>query len=250
MSKAPAVDYALQIIEILAASNKMLSLTDISRQSGINKNAVSRVLGALCEYSWAYRKDDGYAMTLKPFCVSSRIVSKTELSTIAFPVLKRLWEETGDSCYIGVRQGRHVCYTLHMASTHDISVAGRVGGLYDLHCSAAGKILLASASPEERSDYAAHYLERKTGKTIIDPALFLQQLEEIAARGYAEDDEEGSYGIICFAAPIRDYTQKIVAAIGLSSATIYSTPQSLREQQGQLVLAAAEEISRNLGYIG
>ena len=57
MSKAPAVDYALDIIELFANSNTGLGITDISNSLGINKNAVSRVLEALHEKNWIYMYD-------------------------------------------------------------------------------------------------------------------------------------------------------------------------------------------------
>ena len=55
MSKAPAVDYALRIIEYFSSQNREIGIADISNALGINKNAISRVLEALAEQNWIYR---------------------------------------------------------------------------------------------------------------------------------------------------------------------------------------------------
>ena len=57
MSKAPAADYALEIIEFFASQNTEIGISDISSALHINKNAVSRVLEALLEKNWIYMKD-------------------------------------------------------------------------------------------------------------------------------------------------------------------------------------------------
>ena len=54
MSKAPAVDYALDIMEYFAINNRPIGISDISNALNINKNAVSRVLEALIEKNWIY----------------------------------------------------------------------------------------------------------------------------------------------------------------------------------------------------
>lgn len=58
MSKAPAVDYALRIIEFFSESKKEIGIADICNVLEINKNAASRVLEALVEYNWIYLSDE------------------------------------------------------------------------------------------------------------------------------------------------------------------------------------------------
>lgn len=57
MSKAPAADYALEIIEYIARKNTGVGIADISNALGINKNAVSRILESLTEHEWCYMCD-------------------------------------------------------------------------------------------------------------------------------------------------------------------------------------------------
>ena len=123
MSKAPAVDYALEIIEYFSKKSLSIGIADISNALGINKNAVSRVLEALLEKNWIYMSDSvnkKYRLTMKPFSLMSRSVGKEELVKIAEPIISELHEKLGDSVYLGIRNGRNVLYLLHFDSTKEV----------------------------------------------------------------------------------------------------------------------------------
>ena len=88
MSKAPAADYALSIIEFFADNNSGVGIADISNALNINKNAVSRVLEALLEKNWIYVSDSAqkkYSLTLRPFSLISRNADNNTISKIATP---------------------------------------------------------------------------------------------------------------------------------------------------------------------
>ena len=80
MSKAPAVDYALRIIEFLANSSDDVGIADICNNLNINKNAISRVLEALSEQNWIYLTDASqkkFRLSMKPFSLSFFNLSTT-----------------------------------------------------------------------------------------------------------------------------------------------------------------------------
>ena len=86
MSKAPAVDYALEIIEFFSKKNHEIGIADISNALNINKNAVSRVLEALLEKNWIYMSDNTqkkYRLTLRPFSLISGYVNNNSIAKIA-----------------------------------------------------------------------------------------------------------------------------------------------------------------------
>ena len=93
MSKAPAVDYALRIIELFSETQNEIGIADICNSLGINKNAASRVLESLLEYNWVYLSDSvqkKYRFTLKPFSLVSKCTPQYALAEIAKPDLQRL----------------------------------------------------------------------------------------------------------------------------------------------------------------
>ena len=240
MSKAPAVDYALQIIEYISRENKPVGIADISNALDINKNATSRILGALIENGWIYCSDEiqkKYLFTMKPFSLVSRCVKDSTLVKVAEPFLRKLNEELGDATYLGIKKDKSVLYLLHYDSTHSVRINGSVGCEYPMHVSAPGKILLAHSSKDEME----RYFEGEKTK-------FYAEAEEIRKNDFAIDNEEFAKGIICYAAPVYDHFGDVIASVGISSLTIYDDIPSLCEK-GKLVSECARAISVGLGYV-
>ncbi len=230
MSKAPAVDYALAILEFFSQAQGEVGIADISNALNINKNAVSRVLEAFLEQQWIYLSDERqrkYRLTLKPFSLIAKGTPQYALAEMAAPEVRELNRILKDAVYFGVRNGENVLYLLHQDSQHEVRVNGRVGGEYPLERSAPGKVLLAYGAHEAAFDAAA---------------------AEIQKQGYALDNEEFAKGVLCLACPVYGREGKVAAAVGLTSLTLYDTPDSLIREKLPLLLAAAERISRRLGF--
>lgn len=250
MSKAPAVDYALQIIEYAAGIEDGVGISDISNALGINKNAISRVLEALTESGWFYLSDTvrkKYRLTLRPFSLLSKALSGDTLVRTAEPYLKQLHERLGDSVYLGVKSGSSVMYKLHFDSVREVRISGCVGGCYPLHCSAPGKVLLSYCNKEFIENYFKSENLERTENTVTDSERFSAEAEGIRQKGYAVDNEEFARGIICVACPVLDRSGEVIATVGLSSLTIYDDINSLKNEKLPLLKKAADEISHNLG---
>jgi len=250
MSKAPAVDYALEIIEFFSKKNHEIGIADISNALDINKNAVSRVLEALLEKNWIYMSDSSqkkYSLTLRPFSLIAGHTNENAIVRLATPYIEQLNRETGDSVYLGVKNKRNVLYLLHCDSTKEVRINGRVGGEYPLNCSAPGKILLSHSDTEEITNFFNADVDKRTENTIADFDNFILESDRIKKLGYAIDNEEFAKGIICIAVPIFDYEENVVASIGLSTLTLYEDIDSLINNKFSLLKKAADEISLCLG---
>lgn len=230
MSKAPAVDYALRIIEFFSESKKEIGIADICNVLEINKNAASRVLEALVEYNWIYLSDEiqkKYKFTLKPFSIVSKCTPEYSLAEISKNELSALNEQLGDSVYLGIQNKDNVLYLLHFDSKKEVRINGRIGGEYPLKTSAPGKVLLAY---NEQNDE------------------FADEARQIKKLGYAIDNEEFAKGVICIACPVYDTGGKAVASVGISSLTIYDDINSLINDKLEPLRKTAMNISRKLGY--
>jgi DNA-binding IclR family transcriptional regulator len=91
-------------------------------------------------------------------------------------------------------------------------------------------------------------LQRYTGNTIASPQALLEELASIRARAYAIDDEEFEVGLRGIAAPIRDHTGQVTAAISVAAPVQRMSKKTLQNTV-PAVVAAAEAISRRLGYL-
>jgi DNA-binding IclR family transcriptional regulator len=91
-------------------------------------------------------------------------------------------------------------------------------------------------------------LKGYTSTTITDREQLKEILKTVAEQGYAIDDEEMDLGVRCVAAPIRDYTRRIVGAISVSGPTMRLSNERIEKEMIPLVQGAAEELSARLGY--
>ncbi len=247
----PAVRQVLRLIELLCDAEQPLGVSQIGQALGLNKSMVFRLLQTLHRESWVIRHDDGpptYRMGLRPFHHLSKPVSRMNLMVAAAAPLRALWQATGESIYLGVLDGDRVLYLEHLDGTRPAHISGKVGGRYALHCSAPGKVLLAGAGDELVAQLAKAGLERQTRRTITDPAALRRELQGVQRQGCAVDIEEYAGGCICFAAPVRNYTGRVVGVIGTSVLTLHYTPEQMRRDLGAKILETAREISRALGH--
>ena len=244
---APAVEAATKVISFLSESDMEVGISEISRGTELNKNIVFRILNSLEKEGWVYCNEQKYSLTLLPFKLASKAVSRVSLNTAAFPVLYDLHNVTGESTYLGVPKKDKVMYLQHLDGVRDVRVAGRVGGEYDLYCSAPGKILLAYAEEAFINAYIERYMEPRTQFTITEPGALLKELGEVRKKQYATDCEEFGYGITCVAAPVFDHTGKVIGCVGNSAFTINHDSKSVIERLLPEVTKAAREISVRLG---
>ena len=250
MSRAPAVDYALRIIEFFAKREEAAGIADICTATGINKNAVFRVLEALQEQKWVYlcdEKQKKYRLTMKPFSLLAGTADQHALVRVARPYLERLHAALGDAVYLGIRHDNKVLYLLHFDSEKEVRINGQVGGEYPLYCSAPGKVLLAWEGPEEIRACFDGGVQKRTENTITDPEEFGGEARKIRKWDFAADREEFARGILCIACPVRDESGRVVAAAGISSLTIYDDMDSLIKKKLPLLKEAAKNISICLG---
>jgi DNA-binding IclR family transcriptional regulator len=70
----------------------------------------------------------------------------------------------------------------------------------------------------------------------------------VAVRGFATDLEECAAGLSCTAAPVFDADGRVVAALSVSAPRFRLGEGPLLEAAVEQVVAAGEELSRDLGY--
>jgi len=249
-NNAPAVSYALDLLTLLCESAEPMALSEISRQMNLNKSMVSRILSTLAENNWVTReegKHGRYRLTLKPFSLFSNALQNISIYASAFPVLHEIWKATKKTVYLGVLKDDKVCYVQVIESTKNVRVASAVGAEYPLHCTAPGKVLLAHMDEKFLQEYIEKGLQPNTKNTITEERAFLAELDKVRNDGYALDNEEYANGIVCCAAPVFDYTNKIQGVIGVTSSTVYGDAQALLQRTKEQVVNGAAKLSAYLG---
>jgi DNA-binding IclR family transcriptional regulator len=117
-----------------------------------------------------------------------------------------------------------------------------------MHCTSAGKLLLAYAS-EDSVKAVARSLEKFTARTIVSAAKLRAELARVRAQGYATAQAEWREDVGGVCAPIRQSDGAVVAALGISGPIARFKPAQIKAHLPRL-LAATREISERLGYRG
>jgi IclR family acetate operon transcriptional repressor len=129
----------------------------------------------------------------------------------------------------------------------------RVGERLPVHCTALGKAILAFADEELRAALelqrgADGRLDERTRATLVDREKLLEALGTVRARGFSVDLEECEEGLRCVAAPVLDADGRAVAALSLSAPAFRASPELLESRLAPQVMAAADRLSRSLGF--
>ena len=246
---AKALVKGLALVDLVARADRPVRLGWLADESGLPRATALRLLDALVEHRVLRADEAGYAPGPQLAVWGQRYLDGLDLRDHAGDLMRSLAEQTRETCYLGVRDGRQVLYVAKADSPQPIRPAARVGSRNPLHSTGLGKSLLAFAPPGVLKDYVAEALERKTPNTITDPSALTAELERIRSRGWSIDDVENEDGVRCVAAPIRDHTGAVVAALSVVAPAYRFARDDLPRLAPQ-VLGATAELSRRIGYAG
>ena len=243
------VQKALNLLEALVRSGQPRRLTELSRQLGLTKPNVYRLLSTLSVLGYV-QKDPAtslYSPTLKMWEMGSLLVRDTDLVSVANPRLHALCQETGESVQLTVFDAGFVVYVDKVDSDHPLKAITSIGSRTPATVTSTGKAMLAWMAPEAL-DLAFAHVKRFTPATLMRRRDIEADLEETRTRGYAINRGEFRAGVCGLGVPVRDRTGSVVAAIGVWGAD-KNILGPRREELAQMALAAARDVSRTLGYL-
>lgn len=241
------VDRALSILIDLGTGPK--SLDQLAALLDVHKSTALRLLQTLESQGFA-RHDERHRYRLGPrlFALAHQALDELDIRRLAAAHLAALNQKHGHTVHLAAYVDGAVVYIDKYEGRHPVRMNSRIGALAPAHCTAVGKVLLAGL-PEARRRGAISRLgfERYTPNTITGPVVFEAELATVAAQGHAQDHAEHEEYINCVAAPIRDASGTVLAAVSVS------VPEPVLGFQGVLallpdLLTAADAASAELGW--
>ena len=91
-----------------------------------------------------------------------------------------------------------------------------IGGRYQLHVTAIGQVLLAFAPKHVQEEVLGGDLPAYTPNTYTDRATLERVLADIRRTGYAVSDRQVDMAHLGVAAPVRDASGQVIAAVSLA----------------------------------
>ncbi len=239
---------ALDILELLARSGTPVPLTEISTKVGGAKATVHRLLGTLQARGYVSQdsRSAGYSAGVRCFELGSLWAHNLDLRATAAPHLRQLNQATGETAHLAVYDHGDVVYVEKLECRYPVVALSPLGRRCTSTCVATGRVLLAFQPTAEIRDVLAKPLPRFTERTVTDPAEITEILAEVRRRGYGVNRESLREGVCGLAAPIRDHTGAVIAAVGVCL-PVQRFGEDRFEMLRDETTRAATEISAALG---
>lgn len=232
----------------LSASDEPLSAVGLARRVGLHPTTTLRMLESLRSRGMVRTLGGGaYELGPRVMDLSHAFLRRLSISRHANELAEELARRTGETASVGVLDDGRVLYIAIAHGQSELGIQALAFARHPLHCTALGKVLLAELPWDQAAAILArHPLDRMTPKTQVEPAALRAELERCAARGWGQDDEERVAGVRCLAAPIRDHSGAVVAAISVSGPAFRIARHGV-EAVAAAVMAMAAEASARLG---
>jgi IclR family acetate operon transcriptional repressor len=248
-SQVQSLTRALALLDTLAETTEGMSLSDVAQVVGLAPSTAHRLLTTLESRRYVrYLPGEGlWQVGVQSFVVGQAFRRSRNVVTLARPFMRHVMEESGETVNLYVEEGGEGVCLAQVECRQLMRAIARPGGRVKLHCSGAGKAMLAHLPASEVARVLqSHGLPRATERTLDTPKKLKADLERIRERGFAVDDEEHAVGLRCVAAAILDEEGRPLAALSVSgpSARIDDTAMGVI---GGLVRRAAGALTEEVG---
>ncbi|MGI5156599.1 IclR family transcriptional regulator domain-containing protein [Microbispora sp. CA-102843] len=239
-----ALARGLDVIRAFQPARPVMSLTEVAAATGLARPTARRILLTLQELGYARSAQGGFALTPRVLELGVSYVRSMGLWEVARPHLEQLVAQTHESSSIAQLDGSDIVYVARVAVPKIVALSVQIGTRFPAMQTSLGKVLLAALPPDELERVLA-----EPSRSGIEPrwrpgaqerdAL----LREVRAKGWALTDEQLALGIRSVAAPLRDGSGNVIAAVNVNSHAAETSLEKLTEEHLPLLLKTAGAIS-------
>jgi IclR family transcriptional regulator, KDG regulon repressor len=238
---------ALKLLELIGTHGP-LTLSEVSQAAGMPKSTLFRLLTTLTDTGFIRRRGPGeYVASMKLWRIGASAVQLASLREDIVGALARLVSESNETAHYSVYEDGFAVYVDKAESPQPVHAYTAVGGRSPAYASATGKVLLAHASPEERTRVAS-LIEPHTPQTVSNEDDLERELEKVRHLGFAVNRGEWRTDVWGVAAPVFGLSGDADGAVGVSG------PRSRVEPRVpdfcELVCDVARDLSERRGWIG
>lgn len=212
-SGVQSVVRAFRLLEIFAANQGVMGLSQVAAESGLPLPTIHRVVRTLVDLGYL-RQEPSRRYALGPRLLLLADSTSTVLSSVALPHLRSLVDALGETSNLAVMEGDDIAYVAQVPGRHSMRMFTEVGRRVSPHCTAVGKALLAQVSDAEaRALLGRIEMTRHTDRTIVDPDDYVTELGAVRERGFALDEGEQEVGVRCVAVVVPHPTVRLAISV-------------------------------------
>jgi IclR family pca regulon transcriptional regulator len=234
----------LDVLQCFGAERSRMSLSEVAAASGLARPTARRLLLTLEELGFVRFWQGQFSLTPRVLSLGMAFVASLGLWEVGRPHLEQLVARTGESSSMSQLDGSDIVYVARVAVPKLITLRVEIGTRFPAAYTSQGKVLLAALDPDSLAGVLAEPSRSGLPRFLPrDQEAFGCELRTIRARGWALADEELAPGIRSVAAPVRDGTGTVRAAMNV---TVHAAETSVDRLVGDylpLLLRTAGDVS-------
>jgi IclR family transcriptional regulator, KDG regulon repressor len=244
-----SLDKGLQVLEMVAESDRPLTLHELWTELQWNKATILRILTTFERRGYIRRdpQTKAYTTGIRVIALYRSLSENLNIQKLMRPYLEELVAVTGETSHVAIVVNGKGVFVDRVRGRNIIAANTEIGQTLPLHSTAVGKAYLAYLDEGDVEPAVRPPLARYTPKTICSVVELKTDLKKVRQRGFSIDLGEYVPELRCVAAPILDHNQHPIAMIGLSGPKTGLSLAKL-DEFGKLVRQMAERISKEIGY--
>ena len=243
-----------RVLQAFTSEEPELVLAEVARRAELDNATAFRLLNTLVLLGYVDKVPGtrAFRLTLKCLDLGFNALARSDLRTLARPILRSLVGEVNEAASIGVLEGAEVVYIERMqAGMTRLGIDVRIGSRVPVHSTAIGQAILGFLPHEVQVQVLESAPRRKlTEKTVTDLNRLLQRLKRVRSRGYAVADQENVPGLLVLAAPVLDLDGFPVAGLSVAAPAFRMSLDAFEAAGAAPLQRAAQELSRALQATG
>jgi IclR family transcriptional regulator, pca regulon regulatory protein len=242
-----SLDRGLAVIRCFSSEHPSLTLSEVAERTGLTRAAARRFLLTLQELGYVGSSGRRFSLRPRVLALGYAYLSSFSVAQIAQPHLEDLAEELHESCSVSVLDGDDLVYVARASANRIMTISLTVGTRLPPYPTSMGRVLLAHLPEAELDAHLARTeLRQLTEHTITDPLELRAVLAAVRCQGWAAVDQELEAGVRSIAVPIRDGSNKVVAAINASAHAARVPMRTLEKQFLPRLIDCAQQIDGEL----
>ncbi|MGO4649096.1 IclR family transcriptional regulator [Nocardia sp. 2YAB30] len=237
----------LAVIRSFDAEHPRRTLSDVAKATDLTRATARRFLLTLVELGYVRTDGSLFWLTPRVLELGYSYLSSLTLPDVAGPHLESLAKQVHESTSVSILDGADVVYVARVPVSRIMTVSISIGTRFPAYAASMGRVLLAGLSDAVLDDYLTHVtLAPLTGRTVITVDGLRKEVAKVRADGYCIVDQELEEGLRSLAAPIRDHTGTVIAAVNISTQAARYSAAAVRKDLVPPLLATAEAIALDL----
>ena len=237
----------LAVIRAFDHEHPELTLSEVAVRTGVTRAVARRFLLTLA--TLGYVRSDGrfFSLTARVLELGYAYLSSLSLPEVAESHLEALVAEVSESSSVSVLDGHDVVYVARVPVSRIMTVSISVGTRFPAYATSMGRVLLAGLPESELESYlSAVELSALTSRTVTTVDALRSEIAKVRSQGWSLVNQELEEGLRALAAPIRDRTGKVVAAVNVSAHASRTSLEAMRRDLLPPLLKTAAHIEADI----